>query len=69
VSDQRPVLLTADELAEALRVSRRTVDRMVVEGAPRIHVRGKLYRYNLTAVMAWCQARGVANASDTEVLH
>jgi excisionase family DNA binding protein len=50
-------LLTADELAAALRVSSRTVDRLVAEGLPRVRVRLRLYRYDLAEVRAWCERR------------
>ncbi len=50
-------LLTHPELARFLQVSERTVARLVREGLPRIHVTGRLYRYDLDAVRSWLAER------------
>ena len=61
-----PRLLTADELASELQISPRTLARLVGKGLPRIRVHKRLYRYDIAAVLKWCQAQ---NAQDGRVLH
>jgi excisionase family DNA binding protein len=68
VNSPRPDLLTADELADALRVSRRTVDRMVADGLPRVQVRPRLFRYDLNRVIQWCASTPAATES-MEMVH
>ena len=55
-------LLTADELAAALDVSRRTLERLIADGLPRYRVRARLYRYDLGEVLAWCHAQPSAES-------
>lgn len=52
-------MLTPAELAAALRVSERTVARMVIDGCPSMLV-GSRRRFDLAAVTAWCTARAKA---------
>lgn len=54
-------LLTIEELAQKLRISSRTIRRLVGEGLPRIQVTRKLHRYELNTVMAWMAARKTAH--------
>lgn len=49
-------MLTPAELAAALRISERTVARMVAEGCPSMLARSRR-RFDLAAVTAWMQER------------
>jgi excisionase family DNA binding protein len=49
-------MLTPAELAAALRISERTVARMVKDGCPSI-LAGARRRFDLADVTAWCQKR------------
>lgn len=49
-------MLTPAELAAALRVSERTVSRMVIDGCPSMLV-GSRRRFDLVAVTTWTQQR------------
>jgi excisionase family DNA binding protein len=51
-----PGLLPAEELAAALRVSRKTIARMVAQGMPSRRV-GGLARYDLEEVKTWLKSR------------
>lgn len=50
-------LLLPHELAAALKISERQVKRLVADGAPRIKVSDRLYRFDLAAVLEWLKAR------------
>jgi excisionase family DNA binding protein len=56
MSSTATILLTPAELAASLRVSERTVARMVAEGCPSLLI-GSRRRFELMAVAAWTQAR------------
>ncbi len=62
-------LLLAAELARILRVSKSTLKRLVAEGLPRVHVHGRLHRYDLAAVRAWLAAREAATTNAVGVVH
>lgn len=51
-----PTLLTPAELAAHLRVSERTVARMVIDGCPNLLV-GSRRRFELAAVLSWLTGR------------
>lgn len=58
----RPVpdeLLTRRELAEAMRVSLRTVDAMRAEGMPAVSWGRRLIRFRLRDAMEWAEGRDV----------
>jgi hypothetical protein len=58
------LLLTPAELAAHLRVSERTVARMVLEGCPSMLV-GSRRRFELPAVIQWTQERGACQSEKT----
>jgi phage terminase Nu1 subunit (DNA packaging protein) len=54
------------ELAELLKVSRRTVQRWRVEGCgPRFRRHGARIRYALSDAMAWSEANSARSTSET----
>jgi excisionase family DNA binding protein len=54
-----PGLLPEEELATSLRVSRKTIKRLVAQGLPARRV-GSLVRYDLVEVKAWLKSRDEA---------
>ena len=64
-------LLTPDELAELLKVSRRQLQRLVGEGLPFIRVGERMMRFSAASVATWlgereqCQSAKTARASGT----
>lgn len=54
-------MLTPTELAAALRISERTVARMVTDGCPSMLV-GARRRFDLATVTQWAQERGCQSA-------
>lgn len=51
------MLLTRQELAEVLRVSLRTVDKLKAEGMPHIRITDSLIRFELDTVLDWLKNR------------
>lgn len=51
------MLLTRVELAEMLRISLRTVDKLKAEGMPHIKITKSTIRFELSAVMEWLRNR------------
>jgi|DewCreStandDraft_4_1066084.scaffolds.fasta_scaffold49123_3 excisionase family DNA binding protein len=60
-----PHLLTAAELAAALRTSERTAARMVNDGCPSMMV-GRRRRFELQAVLAWSAERAARSPMETQ---
>lgn len=58
-----PALLTPEDLAAHLRVSVRTVARMVDDGCPSI-LAGRRRRFDLATVTQWMQGRAIECRSD-----
>lgn len=58
-------MLTPAELAAHLRISERTVARMVLEGCPSMLARRRR-RFDLAAVTAWMAAQGVNQPCQSE---
>ena len=58
--------LSTDQVAEALGVSRRTVDRWKAAGCPSMRIPPRLVRYSLAEVIAWLreQERAEDDASE-----
>ncbi len=55
--DDEKVLLTVDELAAKLGISRRTVFQLRKEGLPVVVIRAKAVRYDLDDVLRWLKSR------------
>lgn len=55
-------ILTSAELAAQLRVSERTVARMLADGCPSLLV-GRRRRFDLAAVLSWAQTRASEESS------
>lgn len=54
-------VMTAEEVAELLRVSRPTLRKLIEkDGLPAIHL-GRLWRFKRSAVLAWIESRGEAD--------
>jgi excisionase family DNA binding protein len=64
-------LLTPDELAELLKISRRQIQRLMGEGLPFIRVGERMVRFSAASVAAWlgereqCQSAKTAKVSGT----
>ena len=56
-----PDLMTLEEIAEYLRVSEKTVYRLVNEGSIPVSKVGRLYRFNKTLVDKWLQEKPPEN--------
>ena len=65
MNKESPVYVNAQEAAEFLRLSRKTLDRYRVSGeGPVFHKFGRRVRYARSDLEAWAEARRRASTSD-----
>lgn len=59
---ERPTLLTSDELAESLKVSRSKLDELVRSGLPHLKV-GATRRFEFERVLSWLRSQRAQEAA------
>lgn len=63
-----PAILSRDELAQVLRISRRTLDRYFTQGGgPPVISIGRRRLYAWTSVVAWLEQRTFSSTADLSV--
>jgi excisionase family DNA binding protein len=64
-SDDKPRILTPDDVAEILRVSRRKINQLVAAGEiPFVRIGKRRIRFNREAVVKWFREENTANKWD-----